>query len=283
MHISALYESVTNSIIADLEKGVASWVKPWSGGGIGALPTNAATGRDCNGINIPILWHAALSKEYPSQGWMTFKQAQGLGATVRAGEKGTHVVFTKKLTVKEEGDEEKQIAMLRSYAVFNIAQIDGLAVEAPALPNVPVHEAAGAFIAATRADIRHGGDRACYIHSRDFIALPDKSSFIDVESYFATGLHELGHWAGAKHRLDRDLSGRFGSEAYAAEELIAELNAAFLCAHLGVRGELHHAEYINQWLALLKRDNRAIFTAASKASQAANFLRAFSGNVRESE
>jgi hypothetical protein len=103
MHISALYESVTNSIIADLGKGVASWVKPWSGGGVGALPTNAATGRDYNGINIPILWHAALSKGYPSQGWMTFKQAQGRGHTVRAGEKGTHVFFTKKITVYVDG------------------------------------------------------------------------------------------------------------------------------------------------------------------------------------
>src|ERR1700680_2323860 len=151
MHISALYESVTNSIIADLEKGVASWVKPWSGGGVGALPANAATRRDYNGINIPILWHAALSKGYPSQCWMTFKQAQGLGATVRAGEKGTHVVFTKKLTVKDEGDEEKQIAMLRTYAVFNIAQIDGLAVEAPVVPDAPAHETAEAFIAAIKA------------------------------------------------------------------------------------------------------------------------------------
>ena len=141
MHISALYESVTKSIIADLEKGVASWVKPWSGRGVGALPANAATGRDYNGINIPILWHAALSKGYPSQGWMTFKQAKGLGATVRAGEKGTHVVFTKKLTVKEE-DEEKQIAMLRTYVVFNIAQIDGLAVKAPVVLDAPAHETA---------------------------------------------------------------------------------------------------------------------------------------------
>jgi antirestriction protein ArdC len=121
------------------------------------------------------------------------------------------------------------------------------------------------------------------VPSLDFIALPEKSSFINVESYFATGLHELGHWCGAKHRLDRDLSGRFGSEAYAAEELIAELNAAFLCAHLGIRGELRHAEYIASWISLLKSDNRAIFTAASKASQAANFLRALSGEVQESE
>ena len=282
MHISALYESVTNGIIADLERGVASWVKPWTGGGVGALPSNTATGRDYNGINIPILWHAALSKGYPSQGWMTFKQAQGLGATVRGGERGTHIVFTKKLILKEE-DEEKQIAMLRTYAVFNIAQIDGLEIEAPVVPDVAPHEAAEMFILATKADIRLGGGRACYVPSQDFIALPERSSFINVESFFATSLHELGHWSGAKHRLDRDPSGRFGSNAYAAEELMAELNAAFLCAHLGIRGELRHAEYIGHWLALLKGDSRAIFTAASKASQAADFLRGFSGEVQESE
>jgi antirestriction protein ArdC len=257
-------------------------VKPWTGGGVGAHPTNAATGRDYNGINIPILWHAALSKGYPSQGWMTFKQAQGLGATVSGGERGTHVVFTKKLMVKED-DDEKQIAMLRTYTVFNIAQIDGLEIAAPVVREVAPHESADVFVLATKADIRLGGGRACYVPSQDFIALPDKSTFINVESFFATSLHELGHWSGAKHRLNRDLSGRFGSNAYAAEDLIAELNAAFLCAHLGIRGELRHAEYIGHWLALLKSDSRAIFTAASKASQAANFLRAFSGEVQESE
>jgi antirestriction protein ArdC len=276
---------VTNSIIADLEKGVASWVKPWSGGGVGALPTNAATGRDYNGINIPILWHAALSKGYPSQGWITFKQARGLGATVRAREKGTHFVFTKKLTVKEE-DEEKQIAMLRTYTVFNTAQIDGLPDTQQVHNNtgqiIPV-DAAALFIAATKADIRIGGDRACYVPALDFICLPPESAFNSREHFLATSLHECGHWTGAKSRLDRDLKSRFNEKAYAAEELIAELNSAFLCAHLGIRGELRHAEYIASWISLLKQDDRAIFTAASKASQAANFLRAFSGEVKESE
>jgi antirestriction protein ArdC len=125
---------------------------------------------------------------------MTFKQAQGLEATVRAGEKGTHVVFTKKLTVKKE-DEEKQVAMLRAYTVFNIAQIDGLEVDAPVVPDISPHEATEAFISATKADIRHGGGRACFVPSQDFIALPPKSSFINVESYYATSLHELGHYA----------------------------------------------------------------------------------------
>jgi antirestriction protein ArdC len=194
MHISALYESVTNSIIADLEKGVASWVKPWSGGGVGALPTNAATTRNYSGINIPILWHAGLSKGYPSHGWMTFKQAQGLGATVRAGEKGTHVVFTKKLTVKEE-DEEKQIAMLRTYTVFNVAQIDGIQLSQDVEQPEPEtrQDGATAFIAATKADIRIGGDRACYVPALDFICLPPEAAFKSREHFLATALHECGH------------------------------------------------------------------------------------------
>jgi antirestriction protein ArdC len=222
MHISALYESVTNGIIADLEKGVAPWVKPWSGGGVGALPTNAATGRDYNGINIPILWHAALSKGYPSQGWMTFKQARGLGATVRAGEKGTHVVFTKKLTVKEE-DEEKHIAMLRTYTVFNVAQIDGLQPSEGFRQAEPkaCQDEATAFIAATKADIRIGGNRACYVPALDFICLPPEAAFKSREHFLATALHECGHWSGHKSRLDRDLKSRFNERAYAAEELIA--------------------------------------------------------------
>jgi antirestriction protein ArdC len=202
MRISALYESVTNSIIADLEKGVASWVKPWRGGGVGALPTNAATGRDYNGINIPILWHAALSKGYPSQGWMTFNEARGLGHTVRAGEKGTHVVFTKKLTIKEEEDEEKQIAMLRTYTVFNTAQIDGLqpSQNIGRLEPEARQDAVTSFIAATKADIRIGGDRACYVPALDFICLPPESAFNSRQHFLATSLHECGHWTGAKSR-----------------------------------------------------------------------------------
>ena len=133
------------------------------------------------------------------------------------------------------------------------------------------------FIEATRADIRHGGSRACFVPSLDIIQLPQRSDFATTESYFSTVLHELGHWSGHETRLNRDLKNRFGSQAYAAEELIAELTSAFLCAHLRVNGELRHASYIDNWLALLKEDNRAIFTAASKASQASDFLRKLAG------
>jgi antirestriction protein ArdC len=281
-----LYESVTNNIIDDLENGVAPWTKPWKNGNTGGImPMNAATKRSYNGINIPILWHAQLSRGYPTASWMTYKQANEIGGQVRGGEKSTHIVFTKKLTIKDrESEEEKQIGMLKAYSVFNLAQIDGLFQEtAVEVSQEQRQDAVTAFVAATKADIRIGGDRACYVPALDFITVPPESAFITKEHFLATNLHELGHWTGAKSRLDRDLKSRFNEKSYAAEELVAELTAAFLCAHLNIKGELRHAEYINNWIQLLKEDDRAIFTASSKASQAANFLRAFSGELPESE
>jgi antirestriction protein ArdC len=166
---------------------------------------------------------------------------------------------------------------LRSFVVFNASQIEGLpevAISPDVLP-LPT-QTCNTFIKATGADIRHGGDKACYVPSQDFVMLPPFASFKGEEHYHATALHELIHWSGHETRLNRDLKNRFGTQAYAAEELVAELGCAFLCAHLGVQGELRHAGYIDNWLTLLKDDYRAIFTAASKASQAADYLRLFS-------
>jgi antirestriction protein ArdC len=224
MKIAALYESVTQSIIRDLEAGVASWTKPWKNANTGGiLPMDAATKRCYNGVNIPILWHAQLTRGYPTANWMTYKQAQDIGVQVRAGEKSTHVVFTKKLRLKDkETDEEKHIGMLKAYSVFNIAQIDGLEPEVieEASPEVR-RDTAQLFIEATKVDIRIGGDRAAYIPALDFIILPPESAFETREHFLATALHECGHWSGHKSRLDRDLKSRFNEKAYAAEELIA--------------------------------------------------------------
>ena len=282
MQMAALYDSITRSIIDDLEKGVPAWVQPWRTKrrtALGLLPANLASGRTYSGINIPILWHAAKTAGYSDPAWMTYRQALALNANVRKGEKGTHIVFTRKLTVKKEEDEERQISMLRSYTVFNVAQIDGLPPTIVTPEDAPplLDDNAQRFIEATRADIRHGGSRACFVPSLDIIQLPQHADFSTIESYFGTALHELGHWSGHETRLNRDLKNRFGSRAYAAEELIAELTSAFLCAHLGVNGELRHASYIENWLELLKEDNRAIFTASSKASQASDFLRKLAG------
>lgn len=282
MKIAAVYENVTRSIIAELEQGAAPWVKPWKNGKlVGIMPANAVTGHHYRGINIPILWHSADVHGYPTQGWLTFKQALDKGGHVKKGEKGTQVVFTKRLSVKDEDDEDKQISMLRSFTVFNVAQVDGLPEhpEPPELSDGHRHERAESFIKATGAQFRMSGDSACFIPSLDVIELPYQGFFKNPEAFYAVALHELVHWSGGAKRLNRDLNHRFGTRAYAAEELIAELGAAFLCAHLGVHGELRHASYIASWLELLKHDDHAIFTAASKASVAADYLRAFSEHV----
>jgi antirestriction protein ArdC len=283
MPISALYESVTNRIIEEMKNGTVPWTKPWkSGKTIGVMPMNAATGRAYSGINIPLLWHAADVHAYPTHGWLTYQQAQKAGAQVRKGEKSTTVVFTKKLRVKDkETDEDKQIGMLRTFAVFNEAQIDGLPDKPiPDLVHIAdgnVNKVVENFIAATKADIRSGGNVACYVPSKDFIALPPIEAFETVESFFCNGASRTWPLDHAKAPL-RSASRRSLRHArYAAEELVAELNAAFLCAHLGIKGELRHADYIASWIELLKEYPRAMFAAASKASQAADYLRSFSG------
>jgi antirestriction protein ArdC len=249
LKVTQLYDSVTQSIIKELEAGAVPWTRPWRTprGAVGSImPHNFSTGRACSGINIPILWGAAAQHGYNRHLWLTLRQALYPGGVVRKGEKSTHVVFTKKLLIKDsESEEQKKVGMLRDYNVFNIAQVDNLQ-EPPAPKPVPEHDRhqlAECFIDRIGADIRHGEDKACYVSSLDFVATPLIGSFKQVSSYYATKLHELGHWSGAKHRLDRDLSGRFGTQAYAAEELIAELTAAFLCGHLGVEGELRHAGF----------------------------------------
>jgi len=277
MKIASLYETVTNSIIAELEGGTAPWAKVWDSQAGGILPVNISTRRLYNGINIPILWAAASKRGYPTHEWLSFKQALAMDACVRKGEKGTTIVFVKKIPNADAEAELKSITVLRTYSVFNVSQIDGLTptppTERPAVPRVDHVEA---FVKATKAEVRHGSYEPCYIPSEDAVCLPAIEHFNGAEHYYATLLHECVHWTGAEKRLNRQLRNRFGTKDYAAEELVAELGAAFLCAHLGVKGELRHAGYIGSWLKLLKEDSRAIFTAAAKASEASNYLRSFS-------
>ena len=275
-----VYQEVTDKIVAELEAGTAPWVKPWATAG-SHMPHNAHTGRQYNGVNVLLLWMATASKGYSSQGWVTFKQAKELGGHVRKGEHGEHVVFWKFLDKTEKdaatGEERSiTIPMARMYTVFNVEQCEGLTL--PARETVELaeherHEAAEVLIAGSGAEVIYGGGRACYIPSRDQVHMPELGTFESAASYYATHLHELTHWTGHKARCDRDLSGRFGSESYAAEELVAELGAAFLCGELGIQGELRHASYIESWLRVLKQDKRAIFTAASMATKAAEYLK----------
>lgn len=284
MKTQELFEQVTQSIIRDLEKGVASWVRPWTVKGGGIMPRNYTSKRYYSGVNVLILWNSQITNGYPESTWLTYKQAREIGAQVRGGEKSTRVIYTSKMIVGE-GDDERSIGYMKQFFVFNVAQIDGLpqASTDGQVQETSVQKDAkvDAFIRATKADIRHGGDHAFYRIKDDFIMLPEVSAFESYEHYLATALHELVHFSGHPSRLDRQLGNRFGTKEYAAEELVAEFGAAFLCAHLGVEGRLRHSEYIREWVSLLKDDPKAIVTAASQASKAADYLRTFSENVEQ--
>lgn len=282
--VQSLHDNVTNRIIEQLEQGCFPWVQPWasSGGTPLGLPQNAATGRIYSGINILLLWSAAIEQGRPSQRWLTFKQALALGGAVRKGEKGTMVVYADSFVPKAEleklaasGEEARRIGFLKRFTVFHVDQCDGLPADPDAallpgrtepLPHVE------AVITATGADIRIGGDMAFYSPSHDFIQVPPQEAYFEPINWFRTKLHELGHWTGHPSRLNRNFSGKRGGEAYAREELVAELASAFLCAELGVAPTVRHTDYLGAWLDVLKADSRAIFQAASLASKAANFV-----------
>ena len=280
------YEAVTARILAELENGAAPWVKPWSATPGRNIPFNAATGNAYSGGNVVLLWMAQASCGFTSPQWLTFKQALDLGGNVRKGEKSVATVI-KVLQLKgkpKEGDtseDGKTFTTIKAYAVFNVAQCDGLPDRVmnpePAKPRHADERDAtiDEFIAATGCDFRAdvGGNQACYVPSRDFIAMPAFEAFNSAASYYATAFHEMGHWTGHASRLDRQFGKRFGDQAYAAEELVAELTAAFLCAEFSVDGELRHAGYIEHWAKLVRSDPRAFFTAASAAQKAADYMR----------
>jgi len=279
-----VHQEITNRIVSALETA-GDFQLPWikATGGSFERPVNIASKNPYNGINIVSLWVSALAAEFPSNHWGTYRQWQEHGCQVRKGEKSSLVVFYKtyEITGDDADPEERKVA--RASWVFNAAQVDGFTIDTPDLPEQPAFDPitrAEHFAAATGAVITEQGDRAFFSPTTDQITMPERRRFIGTatttaaEGFYSTLCHELVHWSGVPSRLDRDLSGRFGDEAYAIEELIAELGAAFLCADLGITPEprLDHASYIKNWLAVLKGDKKAIFTAAAKASQAAQYL-----------
>jgi antirestriction protein ArdC len=276
-----LYGEVSARIIAELERGAAPWVKPWSATAGMNTPCNAVTNRPYSGCNVVLLW-IARSAGYRVPRFVTYKQALELGGHVRKGEHGTKVYFVKQLQIKNGDDEEAEtrvIPMLREYTVFNVDQCENLPARVMTLGDIKPRNrdqrdaTIDEFLACSGADIREGSGEAYYRPGDDFISLPAFASFKSAAHFYATTFHELGHWTGHKSRLDRDLRVRFGERAYAAEELVAELCAAFLSAEFSVDGDMRHAGYIQSWIGLLKHDCRAFFTACSRAQAAADYLR----------
>lgn len=284
-----LYQDVTDTVIAQLEAGTVPWVQPWGRDGITApcaLPSNASTGRAYSGINILLLWGAAIETARTTPYWLTFKQALSLGGCVRKGERGTTVCYADTFIPKAEaekakqtGDDPQRVGFLKRYTVFNADQCEGLDARffegvAP-LPERELIPRAEGLIKATGADFRIGGDRAFFVPSEDFIQVPPQPAFRDQINYYRTCFHELGHWTGHESRLDRKLTTSKGTKDYAREELVAEMTSAFVCASQSITPTVRHADYLGAWLDVLKEDKRAIFRAASLASKAADFILAF--------
>ena len=286
---TSLYQEITDKIIAELEAGRAPWVQPWGTAAAKAtlaMPQNASTHRRYSGINVLILWGAVIERGFSSQSWLTFRQALGLGGNVRKGERGTTVVYADRFTPEDErrraadtGEEAQAIPFLKRFTVFNTAQCEGLPDEmmavAPPVETGLVLPQAEALIRATGIDFRIGGARAFYSPTHDFVQVPPPQAYFEPINWHRTALHEVSHASGAAHRLNRDLSGSFGSKAYAREELIAEMAGAFVCASLGIVPTVRHADYLGSWLEVLREDDRAIVRAASAASKAADYLLAF--------
>ncbi len=274
--MNTIYEEVTGRIIAELEKGAAPWIKPWRADA--TADKNVVSQKPYQGINRLILGLSSMANGFANPAWASYKQWQSMGANVLAGSKGTKIVFFQPVTVKEDKQtgEKSSYALLKTYTVFNAQQTDITVVptENPVTDFDPI-PACESRILATGAAISHGGDAAFYSPAHDRIQLPNKTAFDAPNNYYATAFHELAHWTGAKHRLDRNLEkGRFGNPEYAFEELVAEMGAAFLCADHGIQGELRHAGYIDHWLKALRDDKTAIFKASALAQKAASYIMA---------
>lgn len=275
-----LYAEVTQTILAQMERGTLPWTRPWKTTVAPGLPMNASTGNGYSGINVVLLWLSGAVQGYSSSRWMTFLQAAQAGGHVRRGERGTMIVKASTYVPQSERersevseDDPRAVPFLKRYTVFNLDQIEGIEIPVQkACAPVVANAALDAFVTATGADMRFGGNEAYYVPSRDYIQCPAPQAFENAFDLFRVQSHELAHWTGAAHRLDRTFGQRFGDAAYQMEELVAELAAAQICAVKGVPPTTRHAAYLQSWINIMKADKRAIFTAASHASRAVEFL-----------
>ena len=289
----SIYLRITRLFVDALKEHTPPWIKPWnSSRTYSALPVNAKHERRYTGINVPILWAAALSKGYQRDRWLTFKQTSSLGGHIRRGEKGTTIIRYLNVKVLRKNENSKpengepehdEYKIARGFPVFNVDQciglpeyvIDGQQTNFGRKHKWEAKMSADHFIESCGARIRFSGNSACYWPSADLICLPPKSSFHSTAGYYSTVMHELTHWTGHKSRLNRpgivDRVGA-GNAVEATEELIAEIGSAFLCAEYQIKGELRHEAYVNDWIKLLQNDPKSIFTTSARAWKAYNYL-----------
>lgn len=278
-----LYQEVTDKLIAAIEAGTAPWQRPWQNVAAAGLPMNGTTQRTYNGVNALLLMMTAQSEGYSDNRWYTFKQANELGAQVKKGSKSTPVYFFKMLNAKGEaleeggvadGEQPRQIPFLTEYRVFHASQIEGIEPMAQPERSWTPLQAVQDLVERLKPDIRYGGNRAFYAPGpgRDFIQMPPEGAFPSAEAFAGTLAHELGHWTGAEHRLNRKF-GTWGTEAYAAEELRSEICSALVCADLGIATPIdNHAACIGSWVKKLREDKFEIFRAAKDARKMVDFL-----------
>jgi antirestriction protein ArdC len=276
-------EEITNRILADLEKGVGPCEKPWKEGRTIPMPVNASTKKRYRGINVFVLWNEQVKRGFSSPAWLTFNQAKAFKGTVKKGEKGTSVVFYKRLAKTKSLNLDDQVVLeeqtfwvLKAYTVFNLDQVEGLDDLKPKVEIIQPFQAiaeAEKVLRESGAKIVHAvSNEAFFNPEMDFINLPPKENFESPEAYYGIALHELTHWTGHETRLNRQFGKNFSDQARAVEELVAEMGASFLCAACGIPYTTRHSDYIGAWVKVLKDHQRAILTAAAKAQAAMDFV-----------
>lgn len=277
MNTAQISEAVTMRIIEAIEKGGLNWLRGWRV----TLPQSIASGKTYNGINALLLMLQQETHGYKSPLWVTFKETQKRGGHVLKGAKASPIIFyeMRKATERDAKTGEEQtraFPFMRLYYVFNVEQTT-LNISSSDAPKFSPIEAAESIAANYKGapTLLYGGNRAFYVPSSDTVQLPHKDSFTTPSAYYATLFHEYSHSTGAKHRLNRTLTGSKNTEVYAFEELIAELSAAFLCARSGIEGEAatqNNAAYVASWLKALHDDKRLIFKAAKAAQEATDLI-----------
>ena len=285
-----IYQKVTDQIIAELENGNVPWIRPWRDGEP-PFPINALSGRPYHGINVPLLWNSADKQSFASDRWLTFHQVSALGGQVRRGEKSSLAVLYlprtqeetdalgKPLLDKDGEPKVRHFGIIREFRLFNLSQCDGLPQtlsEPFTRPAEPV-ETAEAIAMKSGVTLHHRRQsKAYYKPATDLVMMPHPQQFESSEAYYATLLHKLTHATGHASRLNRDgiTAGKhtFGDPTYSFEELVAEMGAAFLCAHVGIQSKLQHDSYIASWLKVLQQDKKAIFRASGLARNACEYL-----------